>query len=257
MAEQSNVAPTDDDLAATAYINHHAPAIVALTKEITSYASSNSPTEHAVLIHNYVRDSIPFGWSGRFWNETATEVLKTGRGFCNTKSTLFAALLRAANIPCRLQFVEINSAILYGITDPRTIYEVHTYTDVYNAEQKRWCHVDSYIVDRALVSSAKEKLKEENKVIGYGIHRDGQSEWNGVDDSFIQYLVNSEANKMLELPLSRQTYGSFKDMASFYGAVDQHGVHDRLESRIFRWVFPLLIMPGNRAAQQLRKTGNV
>lgn len=254
MDERKETAPTDDDLAATAYINHQDPSIVALAKEITSHASSDSPTERVVLIHNYVRDSIAFGWSGRFWNETASEVLKTGRGFCNTKSTLFAALLRASNIPCRLQFVDINTEILYGITDPRTPYEVHTYAEVYNAEAKRWCHLDSYIVDRALAAAAKEKLKEENKVIGYGVHRDGQSDWNGVDDAFIQFVVNSEANKTLSRPLSEHSYGSYKDIKSFYAAVDQHGVHDRLESRIFRWIFPLLITPGNRAAQQLRKT---
>ena len=27
------------------------------------------------------------------------------------------------------------------------------------------------------------------------IHRDGQSVWNGVDDTFIQYVTNSELNE--------------------------------------------------------------
>ena len=248
----SDPAPTDEDLAATRYIDHHHPSIVALAKDITSRAKSASSTEKAVLIHDYVRDSIPFGWSGRFWNETASDVLKTGRGYCNTKSTLFAALLRAANIPCRLQFVDINSEILHGITDPRTTYEAHTYTDVFNVEQNRWYHIDSYIVDKSLALAAKEKLASEDKVIGYGVHRDGQSEWNGAEDVFIQYATDSERNKTLERPLSEHRFGHFSDIGAFYAAADQHGVHDRLESRIFRWVFPLLIMPGNRAAQQLR-----
>ena len=245
--------PTDDDLAVTPYINHQHPSIVALAKKITSQAKSNSPTEYAVLIHDYVRDSIPFGWSGRFWNETATDVLKTGRGFCNTKSTLFAALLRAVNIPCRLHFVDINTKILDGLTDPHIDYELHTYTHVYNAEKNCWCRLDSYIVDRTLAEKAKEKLKQEGKIIGYGVHRDGRSDWNGCDDTFIQYVTQSSSNQELERPLSEHDYGSYKDIASFYADANTHGRPDRLESRIFRWLFPLLISPGNRATEKLRK----
>ena len=245
-------APTDADLVATEYIDHHHPSIVALAKDITSHAKSDSSTEKAVLIHDYVRDSIPFGWSGRFWNEKASDVLKTGRGYCNTKSTLFAALLRAVDIPCRLQFVDINTEILSGITDPHVAYETHTYTDVFNVEQNRWYHVDSYVVDKALAMAAQDRLAREDKVIGYGVHRDGRSDWNGTEDVFIQYATDSERNKTLERPLTEHRFGPFRDIGAFYAAADQHGVQDRLASRIFRWAFPLLIIPSNRAAQQLR-----
>ncbi|CAF3558445.1 unnamed protein product [Rotaria sp. Silwood1] len=217
------------------------------------HSENNTPTEHAILIHDYVRDSIPFGWSGRFWNETASDVIKTGRGFCNTKSSLFAALLRAVGIPCRLQFVDINTQILHGLVDPSITYELHTYTDFFNIEQQRWCHVDSYIVDTALVSAAKEKLVQENTIIGYGLHRDGQSEWNSIDNTFIQYVTNSEQNEKLERPLTIHKYGHFADIGAFYEAADQHGVQDRLSNRLFKWIFPLLIMPRNRAVENLRK----
>jgi transglutaminase-like putative cysteine protease len=253
MAENNDLPPTEADLLATQYINHQHPSIISLAKEIIKESESNTSTEHAILIHNYVRDSILFGWSGRFWNETASEILNTGRGYCNTKSSLFAALLRAVNIPCRLQFVDINSQILDGLLDPRTTYVEHTYTDVFNTEHKRWCHVDSYIVDVALASAAKEKLVQENKVIGYGVHRDGQSDWNGVDNTFIQYVTDSELNNKLERPLSRNVYGHFNDIGAFYAAADQHGVQDILNNRLLKWIFPLIVIPGNRAAQQLRK----
>lgn len=253
MTETDNSPPTEADLSATPYINHHDPSIISLANEIIKHSKSNTVTEHAILIHNYVRDCVPFGWSGRFWNETASEVIKTGRGFCNTKSSLFAALLRAVGIPCRLQFVDISTEILYGLVDPRTKYEVHTYTEVYNEEHQRWCQVDSYIVDIALASAAKNKLKEENKVIGYGVHRDGQSEWNGINDTFVQYVTDSELNKNLERPLENRKYGSYADIGAFFAAADQHGVEDRLSSIFFKLLFPLLIIPGNRAAGNLRK----
>ncbi|UJR34628.1 hypothetical protein I4U23_027405 [Adineta vaga] len=254
MAEKNNdLPPSEADLLATHYIDHHHPDIVSLAKEIIKQSKSNSSTEHAILIHNYVRDSILFGWNGRFWNETASELLNSRRGYCHTKSSLFAALLRAVNIPCRVQFVDINSQILDGLLDPRTTYVLHTYTDVFNTEQNRWCHVDSYIVDNALVSAAKEKLVQENKVIGYGIHRDGQSEWNGVDNTFIQYVTDSALNQKLERPLSKHVYGYFTDIGAFYTAADQHGIQDPLTNRLLKWIFPLLIIPANRAAQHLRK----
>ncbi|CAF3614049.1 unnamed protein product [Rotaria sp. Silwood1] len=113
--------------------------------------------------------------------------------------------------------------------------------------------VDSYIVDTALVSAAKEKLVHENTIIGYGIHRDGQSEWNSIDNTFIQYVTNSEQNEKLERLLTIHKYGHFADIGAFYEAADQHGVQDRLSNRLFKWIFPLLIMPGNRAVENLRK----
>ena len=252
MSTNKDSPPTDDDLAVTEYIDHDHPSIVALAKDILSKSKTNTQTERAVLIHDHIRDNILFGWSGKFWNQKASEVLKAGRGFCNTKSTLFAALLRAAKIPCRLQYVDINSEILHGITDPRSLYEIHTYTEVYNSDINRWCRLDSYIVDKKLVHAAKEKLRMENKVIGYGVHLDGHSDWNGKEDAFIQYLMDSDLNKSLTKPLSEHAYGSFKDIQNFYAAADQHGARDRLENPILRLLFPLLIFPGNRAAERLR-----
>lgn len=252
MATEKNSAYNDDDLAVTTYIDHNHPSIVELSTQLVNKAKSKNPTDVAVTMHNYVRDEILFGWSGKFWNQKASEVLKTGRGFCNTKSSLFAALLRAAKIPCRLQFVDINTEILYGITDPRIPYEIHTYTEVFNSETKTWSHLDSYIVDMKLANAAKEKLKLENKTIGYGIHIDGISQWNGYDDCFIQFVQNSELNAKLAKPLSNQAFGSYADIQEFYAAADKHGSRDRLENPILRLLFPLLIFSGNRNAQHLR-----
>ena len=253
MSETHDTLSTQADLSVTKYVNYEDPSIVNLAKEIIKESKTNTPIEHAILIHDYVRDSILFGYSGRFWNQTASEVIRTGRGFCNTKSSLFAALLRAVGIPCRLQFVNISSQILDGIIDPKTPYVEHTYTEVFNSEKKRWCRVDSYIVDIALAEAAKKKLAQEDKVIGYGVHRDGQSVWNGTDDCFIQYVTNSELNEKLQRPLSTHTYGSYTDIGAFYAAAEQNAVKDIMTIRLLRWLFPLIVIPGNRAAQSLRK----
>ena len=52
-------------------------------------------------IYNFVRDEVAFGYNidDRI---LASKVLKDGYGQCNTKGTLFMALLRACIIPCTL-----------------------------------------------------------------------------------------------------------------------------------------------------------
>lgn len=52
-------------------------------------------------IYNFVRDEIKFGYN---IDDTlsASKVLNDGYGQCNTKGTLFMALLRAVDIPCRI-----------------------------------------------------------------------------------------------------------------------------------------------------------
>lgn len=52
-------------------------------------------------IYHYVRDEILFGYNvdDRI---PASKVLADGYGQCNTKGTLFMALLRAVGIPCRV-----------------------------------------------------------------------------------------------------------------------------------------------------------
>ena len=52
-------------------------------------------------IYNFVRDEVAFGYNidDRI---LASKVLKDGYGQCNTKGTLFMALLRGCGIPCRV-----------------------------------------------------------------------------------------------------------------------------------------------------------
>ena len=52
-------------------------------------------------IYNFVRDEILFGYNIDD-DIPASRVLSDGFGQCNTKGTLFMALLRACDIPCRV-----------------------------------------------------------------------------------------------------------------------------------------------------------
>lgn len=52
-------------------------------------------------IYNFVRDEILFGYNVDD-SIPASKVLADGYGQCNTKGTLFMALLRGVNVPCRV-----------------------------------------------------------------------------------------------------------------------------------------------------------
>ena len=57
--------------------------------------------ERLKTIYTFVRDEILFGYNVDD-SVPASRVLRDGYGQCNTKGTLFMALLRACDIPCRV-----------------------------------------------------------------------------------------------------------------------------------------------------------
>ena len=61
-------------------------------------------------IYDFVRNEILFGYNVRD-DLPASRVLSDGYGQCNTKGTLFMALLRADGIPCRLHGFTIDKKL--------------------------------------------------------------------------------------------------------------------------------------------------
>ena len=120
-------------LESTEYIDHEHPEIRKLVRRLTANAADDR--KRAVAIHDFVRDEIRFGFSGDFYDQRASAVLAGGRRFCNTKSTLFVALLRAAGIPARQRFVDIDADILHGLVDTGGAYVDHSYAEVYLPER--------------------------------------------------------------------------------------------------------------------------
>jgi hypothetical protein len=230
-------ATTTTYLEPTLYIDSKHPALVQQVSVLTLGAKDE--VEKAIRIHNYVRDEILFGWAGAFYDQKASGVLEAKLGFCNTKSTLFVAMLRAAGIPAKQRFVNINAKILEGILSPGTEFVDHSYTEV--LLQGRWIKLDSYIVDKRLAEAARRKLQGEGRMLGYGVHRNGTSDWDGRSDAFSQFLNDgSVAN------LSTQDFGVFEDVGAFYRSGNELNPGLRL---IFRWV----VASANKRAEALRQ----
>jgi Transglutaminase-like superfamily len=194
-------------LAPTRLIDSDSQSIAALAAELCVGTSTDQ--ERAVRIHNAVRDRIQFGIAPYFYDANASQVLKSGVGFCNTKSTLFCALLRAQKIPARLRFIELNASVLRGLFSPGTATVDHSIAEVFISGA--WHSVDSYVVDQQLEKAARQKLQQDGLSVGYGIHAAGSSDWDGASSTFIQAVPNSIAPGHIVSDL-----GYFDDVQDFY-----------------------------------------
>lgn len=178
----------------------------------------------AVAIYDFVK-RIPFAKPFKIWPNSARQVLDAGRGDAPDKVTLLLALLRLAQIPCRIHYVEVRGEILRGLTSgvasaARPVAEIWL--------DGRWVRTDSYIFDAAYMAAARQRLKDLDWEWGYGIHRNGESVWNGADDS---YLCGAPA---AQDPMVLRVLGVFDDPLAFIMSDAYRGKHPRLV-RTMHW----------------------
>ena len=205
--DKNETAPPNRWLQATELVDHDHPAILKLSKEIV--AGGDSDRNKAIKIHNWVRDNIAFGFTKSFWKETASDVLQNRLGFCNTQSTLFVALLRAQGIPSRIQTVSMSQEILSGLLNTGSQFVDHSYSEVYI--EGRWIKTDSYILDPELFKAAQTRLKNEKKLVGYGTVLGASNDWDGANDSFSQYFLETAPKSFIQ-----KDFGTFGDIGQFY-----------------------------------------
>lgn len=100
-------------------------------------------------IYNFVRDEIKFGYNVDD-SIPASKVLKDGYGQCNTKGTLFMALLRCVGVPCRVHGFTIDKKLQKGAMTgfvyknaPNNIF--HSWVEV--LYQGKWYELEAFILD--------------------------------------------------------------------------------------------------------------
>ena len=177
-----------------------------------------------------------------FWSNRASDVLASGKGYCNTKSTLFIALLRASGIPARQVFVDIDSDVLFGLVEPGTPYVDHSYVEVFL--DGHWVSTDAYIVDEDLFFPAQAKALSEQRLLAYGVHQTGSNRFTGTEPSFCQF------NHLDPREISSRSWGVFADVGDFYSNASGHW--NRLNGPI-RFAFGVLANSANRRADELRR----
>lgn len=123
-------------------------------------------------VYNYIRDEILFGYNVDD-SIPASKVLKDGYGQCNTKGTLFMAILRACNIPCRVHGFTIDKILQKGAMTgivyknaPKNVF--HSWVEIFF--EGTWYELEGFILDKTYIT----KLQEANPnctgaFCGYGV----------------------------------------------------------------------------------------
>lgn len=226
-------------LAPSRLVDTDHPAIFATVRRVT--ANTRNDVERALKLHDFVRDQILFGWAPQFDAQTASEVLACGIGFCNTKSTLLTALLRAAAIPARIHCASINRKVLDGLIRPPSKFVDHSFVELWL--NNRWIGIDSYIVDSELHRAALAQCLAERRILGYGIHTGGSLLWDGQTNCFAQFVNDGSAPDF-----SNADLGSFDDLDAFRASgLSRNPTH--LPARL---VIRILTRSANTRVAQLR-----
>ena len=207
---------------------------------ITQLATTH--VQKATLIHDFIK-AMPFGCVAGFDHVPAVSVLKSGHGDCHTKGTLFVALLRCAGVPARLRFVTLTGAFLHGIIDVGKNNITHAVGEVYL--QERWVQTDTYVTDSILEAQAVTLLDQQNISLGYGIHRQGNRFWTGLQHAHGQYTDVDPGS------LPSHDWGVANDPEQFYSSNEHPQLHMGWLTRA-KWMIAAGVV--NRRVLKVRKT---
>jgi hypothetical protein len=196
--------------------------------------------EKALAIYAYVK-RMPFTKPPKLQLRTAREVLDLGRGDSPDKATLLVALLRLARIPARMRFIEYRGQVMRGLV-PRLASGSRPVLEAWLGGQ--WVATDTYIFDAAYMAAARQRLKDLGWDRGYGIDRDGQGIWNGMEGAWTLGLPPALDPMML------RDQGCWHDPDGFEASAGFRSKHRRFTRRL-QWnlLAPLI----GRAIRNLRE----
>lgn len=192
-------------------------------KDIVQYATdtiadkTNKPVEKAVKLYYAVRDRIWYDPYYPFFlpeHYRASNVLKSGRGYCVCKASLLCALGRASGIPSRVGFATVRNhlatrQLIEHMGSDLFVY--HGFTEFYL--EGKWV--------KATPAFNKE-LCERHRVIPL--------EFNGREDS-IFHLYNAEKKKFMEYVEDHGTYADIPVNIIVAAWEEAYG-----KDRVKRWI---------------------
>jgi len=146
------------------------PAIQEKAKKLTAEKSTMIDKVESIFI--FVRDEIQFGFPSKWDQVKASETLQYGRGYCNTKATLFHALCRAIDIPARIHTGLIEIKIMRGIFPSFALPFMpnsggHSWMEI--EIDGEWKPIDSYINDKPFYDGALKRLQGSGKTTSFSI----------------------------------------------------------------------------------------
>jgi len=233
---------TNQLLKATPLLDFKHPALQALIAERKWLEMQEHDRIGAA--YGFVRDEIAFGYNLAD-DLPASRVLADGIGQCNTKGTLFMALLRACGIPCRLHGFTIDKALQKGaipgaayVLAPRSI--VHSWVEVWF--EGRWLELEGFILDGAYLQALQRRFAtHQGPFCGYGAATPDLQrppvDWRGGNTYIQKDGINHD-------------FGVFDDPDAFYA---RHGAN---LSGFKRWLFQAVVRRWmNRNVARIRAGG--
>ncbi|MBN2114707.1 MAG: transglutaminase domain-containing protein [Acidimicrobiia bacterium] len=217
------------------------PAVRRRAEELT--AAEQTALGKARAIFAYVRDGIRFGFPPEWDRVKASETLEHGRGYCNTKATVFHALCRAAGVSSRVHTGLIDLRIMKGIF-PSVFFPFlppaggHSWMEI--EIDGEWRPIDSYINDRPFYEGAVERLRTAGGATGFSVSRAGgpsSCEFNFGEIGFVHMGAVVE------------DHGVWEDFAQYMACPRYISLRSWQ-----RWAYPLLARMGNRNVDAIRGT---
>lgn len=154
----------------TPMLNYNHPAIQRLIKE--RQWQRLGEFDRIRQIYNFVRDEILFGYN-RDDSIPASQVLADSFGQCNTKGTLFMALLRGCQVPCRVHGFTIHkelqkgamTGLVYALA-PKRVF--HSWVEVYL--EGTWYELEGFILDSGYLNMLRQANPHcTGRFWGYGV----------------------------------------------------------------------------------------
>jgi len=195
----------------TKYCNANDPMVISKAEELAN--DVKNPSEAALIIHSWVRDSFLFGFTP--FDEQASETLEATHGWCLTKTNLQVAMLRALGIPARFHQVVLRKKALKGLISGPMYLVIkdpiwfHPYCECYL--DGRWITCDLWI-DRQTHQAALNA--------GVYIPDNFPSvEWNGKDDLNIvgHWLLEDRGTLASYDQVVEEVVETFKSMPKWMG----------------------------------------
>ncbi len=226
----------------TVLADHEHPLVFETANRITNGKSGVLDRLEALFL--FVRDDITFGFPSRFsdWDTVrASQIIRSGTGYCNTKATLMVALCRACGFPARVHYSSIKIDIMRGVF-PAFAFPFmpdsgpHSWTEV--EINSIWKPIDSYINDEALFKGSRARLEQSGRNMGYSLSLiDGRCscEFNFGEKGFVHMGAVIE------------DHGTWNDASEFF-ATEQYKTFTGLQQLFY----PVIAVLSNRNIRRIR-----
>jgi hypothetical protein len=218
-----------------------------LVRETAARLTAGETTVRGKLarLFAYVRDEMAFAFPVSGDLVKASDVIRSGKGQCNTKSTLFLALAKAAGIPARIHFSLIDKAIQRGLFIGLAYWLMppqisHSWIEV--EVDGRWRRVDAYINDLAFQDGAVSELRRRGWRTGFSVAL-------ADDEGEPATALDLDAERFVQMAAVTDDHGTWDDPADYYASP----LYRNRPGRLKLWLYRRLVGSINARVERLRQ----